>query len=58
MKYKIDMALIDTEIIRKEIKEWRDMDYPCDSYEQATGFYDAIDLFERFLNSLIEQPKF
>lgn len=42
------------EQIRAEIKRLEGVDYPCDTSEQATGFYDALDRISRFLDTLQE----
>lgn len=44
------------EQIRAEIERLCEIDYPCDTNEQAIGFYDALDRIEDFLDTLPEQP--
>lgn len=47
--------LIDIETIRKEIERLNNMEYPCDTSEQSTGFYDALERLEQFLDTLPEE---
>lgn len=42
------------EQIRAEIKRLEGIDYPCDTHEQATGFYNALDRINDFLDTLQE----
>lgn len=42
------------ELIRQEIDRLENMDYPCDTSEQATGFYNALDCLSDFIDSLPE----
>lgn len=42
------------ELIRQEIERLENMDYPCDTSEQATGFYNALDCLSAFIDSLPE----
>ena len=51
------MKYIDAEKIIAEIERLEKVDYPCDTYEQSVGFYDALDRIKYFINSLQqEQP--
>jgi len=51
------MKYIDVEKLKAEIKRLEEMDYPCDTSEQSTGFYDALDSIKSFIDSLQqEQP--
>lgn len=43
------------ELIRQEIERLENMDYPCDTSEQATGFYNALDRLSAFIDSLPEE---
>ena len=43
------------ELIRQEIERLENMDYPCDTSEQATGFYNALDCLSYFIDSLPEE---
>lgn len=42
------------EKIKAEIERLENMDYPCDTFEQATGFYNALDRISNFIDSLPE----
>lgn len=42
--------------IRTEIKRLCEIDYPCDTNEQAVGFHDALSRIESFLDTIQEQP--
>ena len=42
------------ELIRQEIERLENMDYPCDTSEQATGFYNALDRLSAFIDSLTD----
>jgi len=51
------MKNIDADKLKAEIKRLEEMDYPCDTLEQSTGFYDALDRIKSFIDSLQqEQP--
>lgn len=43
------------ELIKAEIERLENMDYPCDTSEQATGFYNALDCLSAFIDSLPEE---
>lgn len=45
----------DIELIKAEIERLENMDYPCDTSEQATGFYNALDRISDFIDSLPEE---
>lgn len=44
--------LLDT--IRAEIERLEEMDYPCNTFEQSVGFYDALARIKSFLDTLQE----
>lgn len=51
------MKNIDADKLKAEITRLEEMDYPCDTLEQSTGFYDALDRIKSFIGSLQqEQP--
>ena len=54
----LGMKNIDVEKLKAEIKRLEEMDYPCDTLEQSTGFYDALDRIKSFIDSFQqEQPE-
>lgn len=52
------MKYIDADKLKAEIKRLEEMDYPCDTFEQSVGFYEALDCIKSFIDSLLqEQPE-
>lgn len=43
---------IDKAAVVAEIERLREQDYPCDSFEESTGYYNALDEIATFLNTL------
>lgn len=44
--------LIDKSALVAEIERLREQDYPCDTFEESTGYYNALDEIATFLNTL------
>lgn len=44
--------LIDKAAIVAEIERLREEEYPCDTFEESTGYYNALDEIATFLNTL------
>jgi len=44
--------LIDKATVVAEIERLREQDYPCDTFEESTGYYNALDEIATFLNTL------
>ena len=40
------------EIIKTEIERLKSIEYPCDNSQQATGFFNALDIMTDFLSTL------
>ena len=38
--------------IRNEIESLKSIEYPCDNSQQATGFFNALDIMTDFLSTL------
>ena len=49
------MKNIDADKLKAEITRLEEMDYPCDTLEQSTGFYDALDRIKSFIGSLQQE---
>jgi len=46
------MKLIDKSALVAEIERLREEEYPCDTFEESTGYYNALDEVSSFLNTL------
>ena len=46
------MELIDKSAVVAEIERLREEEYPCDTFEESTGYYNALDEIATFLNTL------
>ena len=46
------MKLIDKDALVAEIERLKEQDYPCDTFEESTGYYNALDEITTFLNTL------
>jgi len=44
--------LIDKAAVVAEIERLREEEYPCDTFEESTGYYNALDEIATFLNTL------
>jgi len=44
--------LIDKAAVVVEIERLREEEYPCDTFEESTGYYNALDEIATFLNTL------
>ena len=44
--------LIDKAEVVAEIERLREEEYPCDTFEESTGYYNALDEIATFLNTL------
>ena len=49
------MKYIDAEKLKTEIKRLEEMDYPCDTFEQSVGFYEALNRIKSFIDSLLQE---
>lgn len=43
---------IEKEALVTEIERLREQDYPCDTFEESTGYYNALDEIASFINTL------
>lgn len=43
---------IDKDAIVTEIERLREQDYPCYTFEESTGYYNALDEIASFINTL------
>lgn len=43
---------IDKAAVVAEIERLREEEYPCDTFEESTGYYNALDEIATFLNTL------
>ena len=43
---------IDKSAVVAEIERLREEEYPCDTFEESTGYYNALDEVSSFINTL------
>ena len=46
------MKLIDKDAVVAEIERLKEQDYPCDTFEESNGYYNALDEITTFLDTL------
>jgi hypothetical protein len=46
------MKLIDKDALIAEIERLIEQDYPCDTFEESTGYYNALDEIATFIDTL------